>query len=296
MAFLSGPAVGLVLALVAMAGAATGQVDGELILDRAEISTCMPVSGIIELRPQRDTEARGTGWAAFTFRRECLDVEIRTPGDSTVVLDWAHLADGLVVCWGPLSGVSLLKQGETYVYPVFLLKTRRGFLFDAAGDYRITYRFACLEPPLEFAATVRVVDGPEAQREAFVEAFTGDQVIVEPFCNAVLADSVAGIPETSPYFEAWQIAQANLLAGELVGRWLLNAESPQARLAPRWEWYINDLNSERVARGMALDQRLDRPRGIWRVLQARQQVLRGDPRGSWASPVDGEGRTIIMPQ
>lgn len=299
-AFPLGRAVGLALAtamsMVAIAGAAFGQVHGRLVLDRTEISTCMPVSGIIEFRPERDTQTPGRGWAAFRYQRECLEVVIQTPADSTIVLDWAHLAGGLVVCWGPLLESSRLEQGRVYAYPVFLLKTRDRFLFDTAGEYRITYRFRCLEPPLEIAAGVLVVDGRDEERRAFVDAFSGDLVIVEPFCNALIADSVAGLPETSPYFEAWQVARANQLVGESVGRGLLNAESPQALPVSRSEWYINDLNSECVAQGVRLDQRLEHPRGVWRVLFARQQWLRGDPQGAWAPPVDGEGRIIIMPR
>jgi len=286
----------ILLAVVAQgAETAGGQLDGRVLLDREEISACMPVSGVIEIQPQQDTTVPGEKWAAFKYQRECLEVAIETPQDSVIVLDWAHLADGLHVDWAPLRGESMLKRGEIYVYPIFLLKTRSGFLFDTAGEYLITYRFKCIGDQPEFATTIRVVEGKEEEREAFVAAFSREDVIVEPFCNATIADSVGGIPAQSPYFGAWQIAQANQLVGELVGRKLFNADSLEIGTPAHRNWLVNGRNSDRVARGLQLDANLQKPRGIWRVLHLRQQALRGVQAGSWASPVDGEGRTVIMP-
>lgn len=289
------PAVLVLAAAVAMlaANAAMGQIDGELILDNAEIPSCAPISGVIEMQVQQDTEIPGTDWYAFHFGRGGYSIIVATPRDSTVVVDWPHVADGLNVCYGPLMGSTTLSRDKTYAFPVFLMKTGRGFIFDSPGDYRISYRFALLPGQPAFTTTVRVAEGDSRDRQAFVSAFSPYAVVIEPFDDAAPLEPIPQFDPQSPYCEALQIAEANMLASSLLAGGLLHGQSADLvndRLA---SWLTNEMNTKKIVRGVALDSVLVHHRDIWHVMKMRQMALRGDAGGSWVEPLDGQGRIII---
>ena len=58
-------------------------------------------------------------------------------------------------------------------------------------------------------------------------------------------------------------------------------------------WLINEMNTQKVARGVALDSVLVHHRDVWRIMQVRQRDLREDTSCSWVEPRDGQGRIII---
>ena len=283
-----------VAAVIAMsvASAANSQISGNLILDSAVIPICAPVSGVIEMRVQQDTEIPGSNWYALSFNRGAYAILITTPHDSTVVVDNVHVADGGVACYGPLTGSTTLFKNETYAFPIFLLRNARGFIFDTPGNYEVTYKFDVLPGRPEFSANLRVSESDSQGCAAFMSAFASDAAIYDPFCGAALREPLPKIDPSSPYFEALQITEASAQRSRLLISMLLNSTPTDYDDSER-KWLIGEMNTRKVARGVELDAAMAHPRGVWKVVQLRQTALRTDPIGVWVEPRDNQGRIII---